>query len=315
MIAPTHESRSRAPQASVRAGVATALVLVFGALALQAVRDRSYALASRDTASIYVRSVGAIGRAVLSFDALAADVYWMRTMQYYGGTRLSRTADKTYPLLHTLLDLTTSLDPQFSLAYRFGAIFLAEAPPDGPGRPDLSLALLRKGLAASPDRWQYAMDTGFVHYWWLQDYTTAAAWFERAANMPGGSWWLRSLAAVTLAEGGDRRSSRRMWQQILQSADHDWLRDNARLKLAQLDAADQMEELAGVLERWRLATGRVPDGWSVLAAGGWLRGVPLDPAGVPYRLDPAAPGGVALAPDSPLAPLPPQFTKKAGDAP
>lgn len=315
MTVSTHEAGSRTPQASVWAGVATALVLVFGALALQAVRDRSYALASPETASIYVRSAGAISRAVLSLDALAADVYWMRTMQYYGGTRLSRTADKTYPLLHTLLDLTTSLDPQFSLAYRFGAIFLAEAPPDGPGRPDLSLALLRKGLAASPDRWQYAMDTGFVYYWWLQDYTTAAAWFERAANMPGGSWWLRSLAAVTLAEGGDRRSSRRMWQQILESADHDWLRDNARLKLAQLDAADQMEELAGVLERWRLATGRAPDGWAVLVAGGWLRGVPLDPAGVPYRLDPAAPGGLALAPDSPLAPLPPQFTKKAGDAP
>ncbi len=315
MTASAPETGSRAPRASVRAGIVAAVVLVVGALVLQAIRDRSYALASRDTPQVYVRSAAAVGRAVLSFDALAADVYWMRTMQYYGGTRLSPTADKTYPLLHPLLDLTTSLDPKFALAYRFGAIFLAEAPPDGPGRPDLSLALLQKGLAASPDRWQYAMDTGFVHYWWLQDYKTAAAWFERAADMPGGSWWLRSLAAVTLAEGGDRQSSRQMWRQILETADHDWLRNNARLKLAQLDAVDRMEALSAVIGRWRAATGREPDSWTALVAGGWLPGVPLDPAGVPFRLDPAAAGGVSLAPDSPLAPLPPQFTKKAGIAP
>lgn len=290
---------------------AAAVLVVCCALVLQVVRDRRYPLAATHAPQLYVRSAAAVGRAVLSFDALAADVYWIRAIQYYGGTRLSETADKTYPLLYPLLEMTTSLDPHFALAYRFGAIFLAEAPPDGPGRPDLSLALLQKGLAASPGRWQYAMDTGFVHYWWLQDYKTAADWFERAAGMPGGSWWLKSLAAVTLAEGGDRRSSRQMWQQILATADHDWLRDNARLKLAQLDASDLLDGLSSVVLRYRLATGRPAESWAPLVSGGWLRGIPRDPAGIPYVLDPAAPGGVALARESPLWPLPPQFTKKA----
>lgn len=303
------DAAPRRPGGPVWPAAGAAVLLVCCALALQAVRDRRYALVPADAPQLYVRSAGAIARAVLSFDALAADLYWIRAIQYYGGTKLSEAADKSYVLLYPLLDLTTSLDPQFSLAYRFGAIFLAEAPPDGPGRPDLSLALLQKGLAANPGRWQYAMDIGFVHYWWLQDYKTAAAWFDRAAGMPGGSWWLRSLAAVTLAEGGDRRSSRQMWQQILETADHDWLRNNARLKLAQLDVADQIETLAAVVLRYGLATGRTPDSWAPLVSGGWLRGVPRDPAGVPYVLDPVA--GVALASESPLFPLPPQFSTKA----
>ena len=56
-------------------------------------------------------------------------------------------ADADYALLYPLLDITTTLDPLFNIAYRFGAIFLAEAYPAGAGRPDLAIALLEKGIA------------------------------------------------------------------------------------------------------------------------------------------------------------------------
>ena len=47
-------------------------------------------------------------------------------------------------------------------------------------------------------------DIGFVHYWWHHDYQAAADGSARASEVPGAPWWLRSLAATTLAEGGDR---------------------------------------------------------------------------------------------------------------
>jgi len=305
--------------ASTRAGtwavVVAAAMLVAAALGLQAWRNRACPVSAAETAALYITSAKAVDRAALSFDALVADVYWIRALQHYGGTRLARTADKDYPLLRPLIELATSLDPRFTIAYRFGAIFFAESPPDGPGRPDWSLALLQKGLDATPDKWQYAMDMGFIHYWWRQDYKTAAAWFERAAAMPGGSWWLRSMAATTLAEGGDRQSSRRMWQEIYETADHEWLKNNARIRLAQFDALEQMDVLDTLVKRYQGVFGRRPGRWSDLVAAGYLRGEPLDPAGTPYTIEPFAEFSVALAPSSPLQPLPPQFIKKASRVP
>ena len=70
----------------------------------------------------------------------------MRAVVYYGGQRLATSQAQNYDLLYPLLDLVTTLDPLFSVAYRFGAIFLTEAYPDGPGRPDQRVALLERGI-------------------------------------------------------------------------------------------------------------------------------------------------------------------------
>jgi tetratricopeptide (TPR) repeat protein len=251
----------------------------------------------------------------LGFDAILADLYWIRSIQHFGGTKRAAGGDKSYRLLYPLLDLTTTLDPHFTVAYRFGAIFLSESYPAGPGRTDQAIALLERGLAADPKRWQYAQDAGFVHYWWLHDYKTAAAWFDRASRIEGAPWWLRSMAATTLAEGGDRRSSRHLWQQLYETSDDEWVRNNAQLKLSQLQALDQIDALAALVRRYAGLHGRPPGSWGALVAMGWLAGVPLDPSGTPFELDPAAAGGVALSPRSSLSPLPPNLIEKTGSTP
>jgi len=45
---------------------------------------------------------------------------------------------------------------------------------------------------------------------------------------------MQSLAAVTLAEGGDRKTSRLLWRALSQSADNEWLRHDAQRRLVQL---------------------------------------------------------------------------------
>src|SRR5262249_6230127 len=154
---------------------------------------------------------------------------------------------------YPLLDLTTSLDPSFNIAYRFGSIFLAEPYPGGAGRPDLAIALLEKGLRHQPDKWEYMQDIGFVHYWWRHDYKTAAEWFDKAGQVPEAPWFLKSLAANTLAEGGDRRSSRLMWESIRDSAEIDWLRNDADRRLKQLDVLDFMVRVQAAIDRYTSA--------------------------------------------------------------
>jgi tetratricopeptide (TPR) repeat protein len=274
-----------------------------GVVALQVLHEqRGGPPASTSVNMLYVRSPDAMRRLALSYDALVADTYWIRAVQHFGSTRRSLDPDNRYDLLYPLLDLTTSLDPLFNVPYQFGAIFLSEVPPGGPGRPDLAIRLLEKGLRAQPDNWRFAQAIGFVHYWSRQDYPEAAAWFARAAEFPGAPEWMAPLAATTLAVGGSRESSRQLWQQIAQSEDAgDWYRQEAMRRLQQLDAMDQLDELQRVVDAYAERAGRQASEWDDLRRAGYLRGHPADPTGAPYQVES---GVVRLDPQSRLNPLP-----------
>jgi hypothetical protein len=293
--------RIRRRDALLLAGIAASLLT---AVALQIVRDRRYPRAAQAaTEVLYVRSADVMQRLALGFDSLAADVYWIRAIQYYGGTRLKAPVPgrRQYDLLYPLLDIATTLDPYFNVAYRFGAIFLSEGYPGGPGRPDQSVALLRKGLAAMPHRWQYYHDIAFVYYWHLRDYKAAAEWFQRAADQPRAPTWLRPLAATMLVHGADRASARFLWEQLLQS-EEPWLRRAAERALLQLQALNEIDGLTAEIARNPLPPGQRVS-WDEYIRRGLLRGVPADPAGTPYELDPAT-GRVSVSTQSPLFPMP-----------
>jgi tetratricopeptide (TPR) repeat protein len=239
---------------------------------------------------------------MLSFTDLAADVYWIRAVIHYGGERRATNVEGRYALLYPLLDLATTLDPHFDVAARLGAIFLSEGYPGGPGRTDLAIALLEKGLRNDPQRWQYRHALAFVNYWWIRDYTEAARQFELAGQLPGAPLWLRTMAAVTLAKGGDRAGARQLWSELYAIADVPWLRRAAENRLQQLQAMDELDAIGAIAERFIARTGRAPTAWSDLIAAGLLPGVPVDPAGVPYLFEPGA--GISVATSSPLFPLP-----------
>ena len=266
----TKADRGHRGQALIRLTgvVVIALALLAGAVQLQATRERLFPPSSGDADAMYLRSATAARRLSGAYTALAADGYWIRALQYYGGTKQR----------------------------------LAEAYPRGAGRPDLAVALLEKGIRAQPDKWEYMEDAGFVHYWYQHDYRAAARWFQKASEVPGAPWWLRSLAATTIAQGGDRRSSRVMWEAIRQSAEIDWLRQDAERRLLQLQALDDIDNLQRAVDAFVRSSGQPPADWLTLVRARVIRGVPVDPTRTPYEL--TAQGRVHLAASSPLAPLP-----------
>jgi hypothetical protein len=304
--------------AARRAGaVAIAALLLAAAIQVQASRDRTFPPPSPAADALYVTSPTALRRASGPYAALLADVYWVRAVQYYGGAKRRLAREKVLPQpppslvavdapeygqLYPLLDITTSLDPRFDMAYRFGAVFLAEPFPGGAGRPDLAEQLLEKGLRERPDKWEYMEDIGFVHYWYAHDFAGAAAWFQKAGDTPGAPPWLKPLAATTLAQGGDRRSSRTIWQALFQSTDLDWLRAAASHRLRQLQALDELDLLQATLDAAARRTGRPVTDWRTLVRAGVLPGIPVDPEGTRYQVTPE--GRVQLAGGSSLLPLP-----------
>ena len=283
-------------------GVAATLVLVALAAGVLRARDARYPVAPSPERLLYLQSGRTADRLFLSFDALGSDIYWIRAIQHYGRDRKSARTTDRFSLLQPLLDLTTTLDPHFNVAYRFGAIFLSMSPPNGPGRQDQAIALLEKGIAHNPARWQYAHDIGFIHYWYTGQYAEAAKWFERAANTPGAPEWIRPLVPITLAQGGDRAGARRLLGELM-GADQPWIRQAAERGLEQLGALDAIDQLQALVERYRTGAGQYPQGWPDLIRAGLLAGMPVDTTGAPFVYDPTT-QAVSLSPQSSLGPLP-----------
>ena len=104
--------------------------------------------------------------------------------------------------------------------------------------------------------------------------------------MPGAPNWLRTLAGTTLLVGGDRDAARTLWSELRDTADVDWLRRTAEVRLLQLRALDEIDRLTARVAQAALRLGRAPATWPEVVAAGALPGVPVDPAGVPYSARP-----------------------------
>ncbi|MFB3923122.1 MAG: hypothetical protein ACE145_15485 [Terriglobia bacterium] len=273
------------------------MILVASFLALvplQRAVDRQLTAQRRLEETLYLPSGTVLRRLALGHEGLLADIYWTRVVQYFGRKKLAGAL--RFDLLGRLLRITTELDPQLVIAYRFGAVFLAGKPPGGAGEPQEALQLLRRGIVANPDYWRLWQDLGFIYYWDLKDYASAARVFRAGSERPGAHLWMRVLAATVEEEGGNIASSRLLWSEIYREAGDDQVRKSARDHLLALQAYEDLQQLSSLLGKFIQDKGGVPASWQDLVSAGYLRDVPRDPSGEPYAL---MPGGIpALSPES-----------------
>lgn len=233
---------------------------------------------------LYIPSAKALKRLSLGYDGLLGDLYWTRAVQYFGWKHKHKSQD--YPLLYPLLDITTQLDPQLIVAYRFGAIFLAQAPPDGAGQPERAVELIDRGIKANPDNWRLYYDLGFVYAMNMGNYKAAADAFERGSELPHTHPFLKILAANMAQHGGDLQTARMLWQTTYNSTDDPGIRSNALHHLQALDVDETVPKLEELVRQFREKTGIQPTSFQQLVEAGWMRRLPVDPLGMPYRLLP-----------------------------
>src|SRR5947208_207814 len=242
-----------------------------------------------ETASVPPGEV--LRRLTLGYEVLLADIYWARAVQYLGRQRLARSA--RFELLGPLLRVATTLDPHLIIAYRYGAIFLAEKPPGGAGHPKMALELLSRGIVANPDYWRLWQDVGFIYYWDLKDYARAARAFEVGGERPGALPWMKAMAAAVAAKGGELETSRLLWAEIYRHAENDQLRQAALDHLAALEAAEQIKTLDNLLARFLVSQGHPAGSFQDVVKSGLLRSAPREPSGAPYILEEDRPAWLA----------------------
>lgn len=164
--------------------------------------------------------------ALLGFEHLAADLFWLEAIQYFGK---HYEADRRYPKLYPLVDLVTSLDPQFLDAFRLGALFLTIA-----RQYPEAITIYEKGIAQNPDWWELPHDLGRLYYLELKDYPRALTWWERTAKLPGHPHYIPRFVARLYAQTGHLETALELWQEMYGSTDNEWVRETARQEIERL---------------------------------------------------------------------------------
>jgi tetratricopeptide (TPR) repeat protein len=235
-------------------------------------------------------------RMSLAFNGLAADWYWLRSLQYVGrkvgAYSGSFTLDDMRALdirnLGALLEQSTALDPQFMAAYEFGAVVLPSIDRDA------AVRLVERGIRENPHEWPLYHHLGYNH-WQAGRFQQASEAYEAGARQPGAPAWMHVMAAQMNAQGGSRAVAREMYRRMYEGSTDEQVRTLAVTRLAQLESLEERERIRQVLSDFRERVGRCPAVWREVAPllrAARLRldaaGAPLDPSEVPYVLDAAA---------------------------
>lgn len=263
------------------AAATTVIVCMSASIALLQRIDRSRPTATLDTV-LYLPSPTIIKRLSLGYDGLLADIYWTRAVQYYGG--IHRTGGGRYQLLWPLLNIATRLDPHLTQAYEFGGAFLSAQPPNGAGEPDKAIELVKYGISQNPSDWHLDYDLGFIYYD-QKNYGAAANAFLAGSKLPHAHPFLAVLAARMAERGGELETARLLWTTTYQASTDKDIRSNALTHLRALQADAEVIQLESLVATYKKRFGRYPESFLNVARAGMLGGIPVDPAGHPYKLE------------------------------
>lgn len=242
----------------------------------------------------------------LGFEGLLADWYWMRSLQYIGEKVVASDTEKNTTLnlenlnslnprlLYPLLDNATTLDSKFTAVYSYGAVVL----PAIDRRQ--AIKLVEKGIADNPYEWQLYGQLGYI-YWRLNDYERAADAYSAGAKIDGAPPFMKLMAAKMLStdNGGGRETARAVYEQMLEAAGDRQLKENAALRLLELDSLDERDAIDAALHSFREKNNRCAGDWreitpALLQAAKTPEnkkiraddaGNLIDPTGAPYLLD------------------------------
>jgi tetratricopeptide (TPR) repeat protein len=232
--------------------------------------------------ALYLQSPKMLKRLSLGYTGLLADIYWTRAVQYFGYQHHERLNE--YHLLAPLLQIAVELDPKLVPAYQFGSNFLAPKPPQGAGMPEKALQLANYGVEHNPDQWRLFYNLGFLYFTEFKDYAKAADAFSRGAQLPVTNEFMPILAARMAQHAGEFDTARMLWFTTYQSTKEPQIQRNAVDHLKALRVDEDVTQLERLVDKYRQERGHLPKSISDLAAAGYIRGIPVDPNGHPYRL-------------------------------
>jgi len=242
--------------------LALAGLAALAAAAMRTARERPYDIAIVPRAS-------ALRWLSLGHTTLAANLMWLRAVQYIGEPRAGR---RGWDKLHPVVDLVTDLDPRHGYAYQVAGVMLGSV-----GRVAESNAILEKGARAVPERYNLPLLRAFNAFYYQDDWSAAGRWAEVAARAPGAPTHLRQSVLAYYVKGNRADAAVAFLEEMRRSADDDESRKalDEQLRRARYEAAAATIDEA--VERYRQDRGLGPLWVERLVAAGYLPRLPADP--------------------------------------
>lgn len=180
----------------------------------------------------YYPSGQALQPATLGHAESAADLAWLRAVQYYGEHRLT---DLRFAQMRHVFEILTALSPTFESPCIFGAFALAQEGRDFAAAEQLMLGALER----RPRSGRLAFELGFLYFVRPggRDLRKAAEYFELAARLPGSPPSAARFAASARQNSGDLLTAYQLWSQVRANSPNRYMREIAEREITKIGQA------------------------------------------------------------------------------
>lgn len=219
---------------------------------------------------LFVPDAKILKNVAFGFDNLMTDFIWLKTVQYIGGN--ARSGD--YPLLFDYLNVLTDLDTKFYMPYFVAQVLLPES-----GQAQEAVLLSEKGMKALPENWKIPYYTGYLYYYYLNDYEKGAEFYLRAAEIPGALSSAKRMAVNLIGKANKHTLALEMWLNLYDEEKNPDVKNLIEKKMIR---EKNFVDLENALQKYFQQNGFYPEKIDVLAQFGLVEKIPSDPL-EPYK--------------------------------
>ena len=222
-------------------------------------------------------------------DNVVADFLWYRTVQYTGQEFSTRNSKFTW--LEHMIDVTTSISPQYEDPYRYGGVLLTALDTEGTGRADNAMDVLKRGFENVPHSWTIPYEMHTIYLMNRRNEPNANLLASRYAVLVAerhtGSFKQKyfELSQKLLEQDNNHEYAVEFFRERVENETDPVLRalaeDQLRVAVIELN----IDVLNAAVLSYRDVNGALPENLEVLVRDGFISALPDDPEQGSYFID------------------------------
>jgi hypothetical protein len=213
------------------------------------------------------------------FRNVLADVAWLEAVQVAGSLKMI-PAD--YDRLYGLLNVEANFDPRFEIPYLLGGLVLGESS----DHAQKAVKVFERGKGQFPADWRFPFYIGYTYYFSLGETEPAGKAMAEAARLPGSPAYLPGLASRMLTEAREPNAALALLETIARQERDPARKSVLERRIRKVIVERDLQLLERAVAIYRERTGTVPVTLSDLVRAKILPGIPAEPNGGRYLMEP-----------------------------